>query len=218
MNMKSYELIIFDWDGTLMDSISKIVICMQQMADSLSLVKPSENAIRDIIGLSMDEALKTLYPLLDKANFEPMIASYKDYYLTLNTTPSPLFEDSETLLKTLSARNYRMAVATGKGRKGLNRVLAETGLAHHFESSRCADESKSKPNPDMLLELLKELDVAPECAVMVGDSLHDLNMANNAGIDAVGVSYGAHSRKKLLAANPKAIIDAPLQLLTILAL
>ncbi|PKG57687.1 HAD family hydrolase [Shewanella sp. Choline-02u-19] len=214
--MKSYELVIFDWDGTLMDSISKIVACMQQMADSLSLVKPSENAIRDIIGLSMDEALKTLYPLLGQANFAPMIASYKEHYLTLNTTPSPLFADSETLLKQLSARNYRMAVATGKGRNGLNRVLAETGLGHHFESSRCADESKSKPNPDMLLELLKELNVAPERAVMVGDSLHDLNMANNAGIDAVGVSYGAHSHDKLILAQPKAIIATPLALLSVL--
>jgi phosphoglycolate phosphatase len=215
--MKSYELVIFDWDGTLMDSVSKIVTCMQQMAGSLSLVKPSENAIRDIIGLSMDEALKTLYPMLEQANFEPMIASYKDHYLTLNTTPSPLFAGSETLLQELATRNYRMAVATGKGRNGLNRVLAETGLGHHFESSRCADESKSKPNPDMLYELLKELNVAPERAVMVGDSLHDLNMANNAGIDAVGVSYGAHSHDKLIAAKPKAIIDAPLQLLSVLS-
>ncbi|MCL1048885.1 HAD-IA family hydrolase [Shewanella abyssi] len=214
--MKSYELVIFDWDGTLMDSVSKIVTCMQQMAGALSLVKPSENAIRDIIGLSMDEALKTLYPKLGQGQFEPMIASYKDHYLTLNTTPSPLFEGSETLLQELATQNYRMAVATGKGRNGLNRVLAETGLGHHFESSRCADESKSKPNPDMLYELLEELNVAPERALMVGDSVHDLNMANNAGIDAVGVSYGAHSYDKLIVAKPKAIIDTPLALLKVL--
>ena len=214
--MKSYELVIFDWDGTLMDSVSKIVTCMQQMAGSLSMNVPSEQAVRDIIGLSMDEALKTLYPLLDQADFVPMIASYKDHYLTLNTTPSPLFDGSEKLLTELAARNYRMAVATGKGRNGLNRVLAETGLGHHFESSRCADESKSKPNPDMLHELLEQLKVTPERAVMVGDSLHDLNMANNAGIDSVGVSYGAHSHDKLLMAKPKAIIDTPLALLNVL--
>ncbi|MCG9730713.1 HAD-IA family hydrolase [Shewanella sp. Isolate13] len=215
--MKPYELVIFDWDGTLMDSISKIVTCMQQMAQSLSITAPSELAIRDVIGLSMEEALKTLYPTLPSVDFEPMINSYKDHYLTLNTTPSPLFDGSEELLSQLSASHYRLAVATGKGRNGLNRVLAETGLGHHFESSRCADESKSKPNPDMIHELLDELKVNPNRALMVGDSLHDLNMANNAGIDAVGVSYGAHSESKLLLAKPKAIIHRPIELLNILA-
>lgn len=215
--MKPYELVIFDWDGTLMDSISKIVTCMQQMAQSLSITAPSELAIRDVIGLSMEEALKTLYPTLPSVDFEPMISSYKDHYLTLNTTPSPLFDGSEELLSQLSANHYRLAVATGKGRNGLNRVLAETGLGHHFESSRCADESKSKPNPDMIHELLDELKVNPNRALMVGDSLHDLNMANNAGIDAVGVSYGAHSESKLLLAKPKAIIHRPIELLNILA-
>ncbi|GIU14656.1 HAD-IA family hydrolase [Shewanella sp. MBTL60-007] len=215
--MKPYELVIFDWDGTLMDSISKIVTCMQQMAQSLSITAPSELAIRDVIGLSMEEALKTLYPTLPSVDFEPMISSYKDHYLTLNTTPSPLFDGSEELLSQLSANHYRLAVATGKGRNGLNRVLAETGLGHHFESSRCADESKSKPNPDMIHELLDELKVNPNRALMVGDSLHDLNMANNAGIDSVGVSYGAHSESKLLLAKPKAIIHRPIELLNILA-
>ncbi|CAM3453198.1 HAD-IA family hydrolase [Shewanella pealeana] len=215
--MKPYELVIFDWDGTLMDSISKIVTCMQQMAHSLSLVCPSELAVRDVIGLSMEEALKTLYPALPTIDFDPMINSYKEHYLTLNTTPSPLFDGSEMLLNELSTRDYRLAVATGKGRNGLNRVLSETGLARHFESSRCADESKSKPNPDMLYDLLEELKVKPERALMVGDSLHDLNMANNAGVDSVGVSYGAHSESKLLLAKPKAIIHRPLELLNVLA-
>ena len=213
--MKPYELIIFDWDGTLMDSVSKIVTCMQQMANALSIDVPSEQAVRDIIGLSMEEAFKTLYPLMPVTDFKPMVNSYKENYLTLNTTPSPLFEGSESLLTELSARDYRLAVATGKGRNGLNRVLNETGLGRHFESSRCADESKSKPNPDMILELLEELKVKPAAALMVGDSLHDLNMANNAGVDSVGVSYGAHSESRLLQAKPKAIIHHPTQLLNI---
>ncbi|MCL1140436.1 HAD-IA family hydrolase [Shewanella pneumatophori] len=213
--MKPYELIIFDWDGTLMDSVSKIVTCMQQMANALSIEIPSEQAVRDIIGLSMEEAFKTLYPLMPVTDFKPMVNSYKEHYLTLNTTPSPLFEGCEQLLTELSARDYRLAVATGKGRNGLNRVLNETGLGRHFESSRCADESKSKPNPDMILELLEELKVKPADALMVGDSLHDLNMANNAGVDSVGVSYGAHSESRLLQAKPKAIIHHPTQLLNI---
>lgn len=215
--MKPYELVIFDWDGTLMDSISKIVTCMQQMAQSLSISTPTELAIRDVIGLSMEEALKTLYPRLPAVDFEPMISSYKEHYLTLNTTPSPLFDGSELLLNQLRESDYRLAVATGKGRNGLNRVLTETGLGHHFESSRCADESKSKPNPDMIHELLDELKVKPNRAIMVGDSLHDLNMANNAGIDSVGVSYGAHTESKLLLAKPKAIIHRPIDLLNVLA-
>ncbi|MDR8524166.1 HAD-IA family hydrolase [Shewanella fidelis] len=213
--MKPYELVIFDWDGTLMDSVSKIVTCMQQMATAVSIEIPSEQAVRDVIGLSMEEAFKVLYPLMPVTDFGPMINSYKDHYLTLNKTPSPLFDGSELLLNELSSRDYRLAVATGKGRNGLNRVLSETGLGRHFESSRCADESKSKPNPDMILELLEELKVSPNRALMVGDSLHDLNMANNAGVDAVGVSYGAHSESRLLQARPKAIIHHPTELLTI---
>ncbi|MGS0680132.1 HAD-IA family hydrolase [Shewanella sp. 125m-7] len=214
--MKPYELVIFDWDGTLMDSISKIVTCMQQMAESLSLHSPSELAVRDVIGLSMEEALKSLYPKMPSLDFQPMINSYKEHYLTLNTTPSPLFDGSKALIHELRSMDYRLAVATGKGRNGLNRVLSETGLGRHFESSRCADESKSKPNPDMIHELLEELKVMPSKAIMVGDSLHDLNMANNAGIDAVGVSYGAHSESKLLLAKPKAIIHHPIELLGVL--
>ncbi|WOT06561.1 HAD family hydrolase [Shewanella youngdeokensis] len=215
--MKPYELVIFDWDGTLMDSVSKIVNCMQQMASSLSLTIPTEKAVRDIIGLSMNEALSVLYPRLSPVHFESMLASYKQHYLSLNSTPSPLFEGCESLLNELSARDYRMAVATGKGRSGLNRVLSESGLGHHFESTRCADESKSKPHPDMLHALLDELKVKPAHALMVGDSIHDLNMANNAGIDSVGVSYGAHSHERLIEAKPKAIIHAPLQLLDVLS-
>ena len=214
--MKPYELVIFDWDGTLMDSISKIVTCMQQMAQTLSIDTPTEQAVRDVIGLSMEEALKTLYPLKSVLDFEPMINSYKEHYLTLNSTPSPLFDGSAVLLNELRSMDYRLAVATGKGRNGLNRVLTETNLGHYFESSRCADESKSKPNPDMIFELLEELKVKPESAVMIGDSLHDLNMANNAGIDSVGVSYGAHSESTLLLAKPKAIIHQPLELLQVL--
>jgi len=214
--MKSYDLVIFDWDGTLMDSVGKIVTCMQQMAQSLSLVVPGEQAVRDIIGLSMDKALACLYPSAVPADFEAMIASYKAHYLTLNTTPSPLFQGSETLLATLFDNHYRLAIATGKGRNGLERVLNETGLGHYFSATRCADESKSKPDPEMILSLLHALDVPPERAIMVGDSLHDLNMANNAGIDAVGVSYGAHSAKQLLCAAPKAIITSPLELLSVL--
>ncbi|MEC4724868.1 HAD-IIIA family hydrolase [Shewanella sp. D64] len=214
--MMHYELVIFDWDGTLMDSVGKIVACMQQTARVLELPVPLEMAVRDIIGLSMGEALSILHPDGDDSVYSLMKDMYRQQYLELNDTPSPLFEGAESLVQQLNVSGYQLAVATGKARAGLNRVLNETGLGVHFVASRCADEAMSKPNPGMILQLLAELNVAPDKAVMIGDSVHDLNMANNAGIDAIGVSYGAHDADKLRSANPKAIINSPLELLSYL--
>ena len=214
--MKRYELVIFDWDGTLMDSVGKIVACMQQTATELNMLVPSETAIRDIIGLSMDEALNVLHPMACTQTREEMISVYRQQYLQLNKTPSPVFDGAEELLLALKASGHALAVATGKARAGLDRVLTETGFATHFQASRCADEAKSKPHPQMLNELLKQLNIAPEKAIMVGDSIHDLNMASNAGIDAIGVSYGAHTAKRLTEANPIAIVSSPLAMLPVI--
>ncbi|QYK14438.1 HAD-IA family hydrolase [Shewanella rhizosphaerae] len=214
--MKRYDLVIFDWDGTLMDSVSKIVACMQQTARELSMMVPSEQAIRDIIGLSMNEALNVLHPSACEQTRQNMVSVYRQQYLQLNQTPSPVFDGAEQLLLSLKASGHQLAVATGKARAGLDRVLNETGFHQHFVASRCADEAKSKPHPQMLHELLSLLDVAPEKAVMIGDSVHDLNMASNAGIDGIGVSYGAHSALKLREANPVAIAEHPLALLPLI--
>lgn len=214
--MKQYQLLIFDWDGTLMDSVGKIVACMQQSARSLELPVPSEAGVCDIIGLSMHKALHTLHDNLDDVVYNKMIEIYRQQYLELNDTPTPLFEEVESLIQQLDQKGYLLAVATGKARAGLNRVFNETGLGRYFIASRCADEAPSKPDPEMLNQLLTELNIAPEKSIMIGDSVHDLNMANNAGIDAIGVSYGAHGTSKLLSANPKAIISSPLDLLNYL--
>lgn len=214
--MRRYELVIFDWDGTLMDSVGKIVACMQQTAIELSQLVPTEAAIRDIIGLSMEEALNVLHPSASVQTREEMIAIYRQQYLQLNNTPSPVFDGAEELLLSLKASGHSLAVATGKARAGLERVLIETGFTHHFHASRCADEAKSKPHPQMLHELLEQLNVRPDSAVMVGDSIHDLNMARNAGIDAIGVSYGAHSATRLSEADPIAIVSSPLAMLPII--
>ena len=211
--MKQYELVIFDWDGTLMDSVGKIVACMQQSALTLNMAMPTEQAVRDIIGLSMDEALTMLYPDGSAELQVKMKEVYRQQYLELNQTPSPLFDGVEDLLTTLNGLGYKLAVATGKARAGLDRVLTATELGEYFVASRCADEAASKPSPEMLLQLLNELDVSPDKAVMIGDSIHDLNMANNAGIDAIGVDYGAHDKDKLSQANPKVVISSPLELL-----
>ncbi|QYK00131.1 HAD family hydrolase [Shewanella psychrotolerans] len=214
--MKRYELVIFDWDGTLMDSVGKIVACMQQTATQLNMLVPTEAAIRDIIGLSMNEALNVLHPAASAQTREEMISVYRQQYLQLNKTPSPVFDGAEELLLALKSSGHSLAVATGKARAGLDRVLTETGFATHFQASRCADEAKSKPHPQMLNELLQQLNVAPQKALMVGDSIHDLNMANNAGIDAIGVSYGAHRSDKLSQANPIAIVSSPLAMLPVI--
>ena len=211
--MKQYELVIFDWDGTLMDSVGKIVACMQESALSLNMAMPTEQAVRDIIGLSMDEALSILHTDASAELQGEMKEAYRQQYLQLNQTPSPLFDGVEDLLTSLNGRGYKLAVATGKARAGLNRVLTATELGGYFVASRCADEAASKPSPEMILQLLNELDVSPDKAVMIGDSIHDLNMANNAGIHAIGVDYGAHDKAKLSQANPKAVISSPMELL-----
>lgn len=211
--MKAYELLIFDWDGTLMDSIGKIVRCMENTAKAMALPIPSEQAVRDIIGLSMTEALQCLYPAGSVDEYQALREEYKQQFLLLDTTPTPLFSETPALLLQLRSEKYLLAVATGKARAGLERVLRETGLGDFFHASRSADDARSKPHPDMLQQLLVELKIAPERAFMVGDSVHDLNMAAGAGMDAIGVSYGAHSRERLHEAAPKAIIDSPLGLL-----
>ncbi|MGE6315919.1 HAD family hydrolase [Shewanella baltica] len=236
MKTKQYDLVIFDWDGTLMDSIGKIITCIENMSKALQLPIPTESDIRDIIGLSMTEALRVLFPhglnlSASSANsqhqqhpknafsqgeddpYQQMRAEFKAQYLHLDTTPTPLFAQAPILIDELHTQGYQLAVATGKARAGLDRVFAQTGLGRYFVASRCADEVHSKPHPEMISSLLKELNIAPNRALMVGDSLLDLTMAANAGIDSVGVTYGAHSAEKLLQARPIALIDSPAQLL-----
>ncbi|VEF26518.1 Phosphoglycolate phosphatase [Shewanella baltica] len=235
MKIKQYDLVIFDWDGTLMDSIGKIITCIENMAKALQLPIPTESDIRDIIGLSMTEALRVLFPQGlnlsassaysqhqhpknafsqgEDDQYQQMRAEFKAQYLHLDTTPTLLFAQAPILIDELHAQGYQLAVATGKARAGLDRVFAQTGLGRYFVASRCADEVHSKPHPEMISSLLKELNIAPNRALMVGDSLLDLTMAANAGIDSVGVTYGAHSAEKLLQAGPIALIDSPAQLL-----
>lgn len=235
MKIKQYDLVIFDWDGTLMDSIGKIITCIENMAKALQLPIPTESDIRDIIGLSMTEALRVLFPRVDNLStslasslcpqaknelsqgeddrYQQMRAEFKAQYLHLDTTPTPLFAQAPILIDDLHTQGYQLAVATGKAREGLDRVFEQTGLGRYFVASRCADEVRSKPHPEMISSLLQELNIAPNRALMVGDSLLDLTMAANAGIDSVGVTYGAHSAEKLLRAKPIALIDSPKQLL-----
>lgn len=196
---RPFELLVFDWDGTLMDSAARIVSCMQAAAADLELEVPPVEAVRNIIGLGLREAMASLFPGHEESLVTHLVARYRHYYLGGDSTPSPLFPGARETLEQLSGEGYLMAVATGKGRPGLNRVLEETATAPLFHATRCADEGFSKPHPDMLLQLLDELGMEPEQALMIGDTEFDLQMAANAGVPGLAVDYGAHYRDRLMA-------------------
>ncbi len=210
--MQDYKLVIFDWDGTLMDSVARIVSSMQAGARHLELSIPSDQQVKEIIGLSLPKALHVLFPDANEEHHQAMLMQYKYQYVEGDNTPTPLFDNAMNLLATLKASNKILAVATGKGRQGLQRVFKVTQTEHYFHSSRCADEAKSKPDPDMLHSLLEELDCTPEQAVMIGDTSHDMKMAQSAGIDRIGVTFGVHSRDILNQYKPKAVVDSLFEL------
>lgn len=204
---RNFDLIVFDWDGTLMDSAGVIVDSIQRAAADLGLAVPDDAACRQIIGLGLTEALQTLFPQLPAAWHPRLTERYRHHYLGRDAR-IPLFPGADALIRGLHARDILLGVATGKSRKGLNRVLGYTGLAGCFHATRCADECFSKPHPQMLEEIMEELGVGPRRTLLVGDTSHDLQMAANAGVAAVAVSYGAHPREDLLAHGPVACVDS----------
>lgn len=214
--MQHYKLVIFDWDGTLMDSVERIVSSMQSAAKTVGLAVPSNNAAKQIIGLSLTTALKELFVAITDEQIEAMLVQYKYEYLEGDNTPTPLFENAVNLLQQLREKNKLLAVATGKGREGLNRVLHISETNDFFHTTRCAGEMPSKPDPQMLHSILTELDIAPHEAIMIGDTSHDLKMAQNAGIDSIGVTFGVHNKQVLEQYEPKAIIDSLAELQALL--
>lgn len=214
--MQQYKLVIFDWDGTLMDSVPRIVSSMQTAAGIMNLPVPTKEQAQSIIGLSLPQACKQLFPVCDKDQITQLIAHYRYQYIKKDSTTSPLFEFAHELLSDLAAQNKLMAVATGKARDGLERVMNTSGLKHFFHTSRCADEANSKPDPQMILSILKELNVNAKEANMIGDTSFDLEMANRAGVDSIGVAFGAHSKEMLALYKPKAIVNSLLELQAIL--
>ncbi|XQW86631.1 HAD-IA family hydrolase [Thalassotalea piscium] len=212
MISKNYKLVIFDWDGTLMDSIERIVSSMKSAALSVNVEAPSTIAAKSIIGKSLDDGMKELFPSHTPDVWHQIKLAYKEQYTHLNDTPSQLFDHALQLLEKLTDNNKILAVATGKGRDGLERVWQATQTKHFFKASRCAIECQSKPDPEMLLQLLQELGVQASEAVMIGDTIHDLAMAENAGVDSIGVTYGVHTREELARYNPKAIVDSVIEL------
>lgn len=196
---QQYDLIVFDWDGTLMDSAARIVACMQGAARDLGIAIPDAAAARDVIGLGLGEAIRRLFPLADDTEAAQLVDRYRWHFLGDGLGPSALFPGAGAVIEALALGDWLLGIATGKSRRGLDKVLAETGLGRHFHATRCADEAHSKPHPEMLEFIMTRLGVAPGRTLMVGDTEYDMQMAVNAGAHALGVSYGVHDRGRLLA-------------------
>ncbi len=208
-------LIIFDWDGTLCDSTGTIVKAMCEAARRQNAPMPPDSAVHDVIGLSLPKAIGRLFPNLSEEERDRVRLGYSDIYRELDKTPAKLFAGARELLQTLNDAGHQLAVATGKSRRGLDRVLHGLDAGHYFHGSRCADESQSKPHPQMLLELLEEFGYEPADSLMIGDSELDLEMAHAAGIDRVGVSHGVHSAERLQRWSPLAVLDTLPELLSL---
>jgi phosphoglycolate phosphatase len=202
-----YELLIFDWDGTLSDSIGRIVDAMQAAATLSGRPVRDDFAIKGIIGLGLPEAIRTLYPEITANDLIDFRQRYADSYMAMDVEPSKLFEDVHESLEFFKAEGYRLAVATGKARRGLDRVLKAHGWMDYFDATRAADETASKPDPLMLNEILEQCGVRPEKALMVGDASFDLLMARNAGMDSVAVGYGAQALESLRQYEPRLAIE-----------
>ena len=190
------KLLIFDWDGTLMDSEAQIVSCMRAAAADLALPERTPDEIRNIIGLGLKEAVATLYPDHDEYLVGQLSGRYREHWLG-QLEASTLFPGVVETLQLLKEEGFLLAVATGKGRRGLDHALASTGLEALFDATRCSDETRSKPHPQMLHEIMDELGVAGELTAMIGDTEYDMAMARNASTHPVAVSYGVHEWERL---------------------
>ncbi len=202
MAREQFDLIVFDWDGTLMDSTAHITRSIQAACRDLGLPVPGDEAASYVIGLGLREALQIAAPSLDTADYPRLVERYRVHYL-LNEQKTELFPGVREMLAELREVGYLLAVATGKSRVGLNRALDEARLTSLFDGTRCADETFSKPHPAMLHELTRELGQDHGRTLMIGDTTHDLQMAINAGVAGVGVAYGAHAAGSLETLSPR---------------
>ena len=206
--MEKLRVLIFDWDGTLVDSIQRIIEAMHMASEMCNVPRCTDQAVRDIIGLAMPQAYDVLYPDADDAELKQrFISTYSDQYIILEEVPSKFYPGVMDALDNYRSAGYQLAVATGKSRRGLHRVLSGHKMLDYFDITRCADETRSKPDPLMLHEILKHCAAKPQQAIMVGDSPFDLRMANNANVPGVAVSYGAQPLSVLNQENPVLAIE-----------
>jgi len=202
-----YSLLVFDWDGTLIDSADAIVRSIQSACRDLGLPVPDDARASHVIGLGLQDALAYAVPGLPSTDYGRMVERYRFHFLARDAAIA-LFPGAAAMLAGLRTRGHVLTIATGKSRAGLARALDNTGLKPLFVASRCADQCSPKPAPDMLLELMAEVGTSEANTLMIGDTVHDLQMAEHAGVPAVAVSYGAHARADLAARSPLACLDS----------
>jgi phosphoglycolate phosphatase len=195
---RHFDLIVFDWDGTLFDSTALIARCIQAACADLGVPVPSDRDASFVIGMGLAEALQHAAPDLPRERYKDLGERYRHHYFA-RQHQIVLFDGTLAMLQALKARNHWLGVATGKSRRGLDEALQTVQLRGMFDATRTADETASKPNPQMLLELMREFGAAPERTLMIGDTTHDLQLAANAGTAAIGVSYGAHAHESFAA-------------------
>jgi phosphoglycolate phosphatase len=208
---RQYDLIVFDWDGTLFDSTALIVRCIQASCRDLHIDVPDDRQAAYVIGLGLEDALRCAAPGLPRERYPELGARYRHHYVASQHHLS-LFNGILPLLHALKNRNHWLAVATGKSRRGLDEALRSSQLGSLFDATRTADETASKPDPRMLLELMREFGTAPERTLMIGDTTHDLQMAANAGTASVAVSYGAHEPEAFAEHSPIAVTHTTAEL------
>ena len=208
---KRFELLVFDWDGTLMDSTAIIVASLQAACRDLGLPVPCDERAHHIIGLGLNDAMAHVLPDIDPAEYPRVVERYGSHFRERDPS-TPLFPGAEEALRRLNADGYLLAVATGKSRRGLDRALEKTGLKSVFHATRCGEEAGGKPHPGMLNELIDVLGATADKTLMIGDTTHDLQMAINAGVAGLAAAYGAHPRAQLTALNPLACFDGPQEL------
>lgn len=203
---KRYDLIVFDWDGTVMDSTAVIAGSIQAACRDLGLPIPSDETARHVIGLGLDQALRYAVPEMPEAMRPDLVERYRHHFLAQDEA-IPLFDGARETIMELHGAGYWLGVATGKSHAGLNRAMESTGMKSYFHATRTADQTFSKPNPAMLYELMDELGVSAERTLMVGDTTHDVQMAQNAKVDVVAVGHGAHPPEQLQELNPLALAE-----------
>ncbi|MGI1678028.1 MAG: HAD-IA family hydrolase [Cellvibrionaceae bacterium] len=200
-------LYIFDWDGTLSNSLGKIVTCTQLAAEEMGMEKPTDDAVKNIIGLSLPKAIDMVFPGITESELKQLLEIYSKYFRADKANEIDFYPGVRSTLDSLLNAGHHIAVATGKSRQGLDRVFTDLDMVDYFHGSRCADETKSKPHPLMLEELLDEFGVDAQDAVMIGDTEYDMDMAKQINMPRIAVSYGAHAIERLVPFEPVLCVD-----------
>ena len=210
---QGFDLLVFDWDGTLMDSAAAISNSLRLACEDMKINVPSEAEARYVIGMGLHDALAHVCPELPKTGYPALLERYRHHFLQRDGD-TVLFEGVNEALRELKDLGFMLAVATGKSRRGLERAFEALTIKQYFDATRCADESFSKPHPGMLLWLLDELNVPAERALMIGDTSHDMEMAEAANVPRLGVTYGAHPVENLLMHQPLACVHTLAELIS----